>query len=84
MLFLLWVINQTWYYHLPERILYLVNQGYPVNFVGNSVPDEIVELLLAEALILLEQLVSHDFSPGTFPLAPDLEKIPAQVWLDLR
>ncbi len=71
-------------YHLPKRILYLVNQGYPVNFVGSSVPDEIVEFLLAEALILLEQLVSHDFPPGTFPLAPELEEIPAQVWLDLR
>ncbi|QYO63101.1 hypothetical protein [Leptolyngbya sp. 7M] len=71
-------------YHLPNRILYLVNQGYPVNFVGSSVPDEIVEFLFAEALILLEQLVSHDFAPGTFPLSPELEEIPAQVWLDLR
>ncbi|MBW4421624.1 MAG: hypothetical protein KME13_20770 [Myxacorys californica WJT36-NPBG1] len=71
-------------YHLPNRILYLVNQGYPVNFVGSSVPDEIVEFLFAEALILLEQLVSNDFSPGTFPLSSELEEIPAQVWLDLR
>ncbi len=71
-------------YHLGDRILYLVNQGYPVNFVGSSVPDEIVEFLFAEALILLDQLVSQDFPPGTFPLAPELEEVPAQVWLDLR
>ncbi len=71
-------------YHLCDRTLYLVNQGYPVNFIGSSVPDEIVEFLFAEALILLDQLVCNDFLPGTFPLSPKLEEIPAQVWLDLR
>ena len=71
-------------YHLKERTLYLVNQGFPVNFLRSSVQDEFVEFLLAEALILLNQLALNDFSPGTFPLPANLEHIPAQVWLDLR
>jgi adenosylhomocysteinase len=71
-------------YHLPDKVLYLVNEGYPVNFIGSSVQDEIVEFLFAEALILMEQLVTQDFPPGTYPLEPKLEEIAAQVWLDLR
>lgn len=71
-------------YHLPDKVLYLVNEGYPVNFIGSSVQDEIVEFLFAEALILMEQLVTQDFLPGTYPLEPKLEEIAAQVWLDLR
>ncbi len=70
--------------HLPDRVLYLVNGGFPVNFVGPSVQDEIVELLFAEALILLDQIAAEDLAPGIYPLSPRLEEIPAQVWLELR
>ena len=43
-----------------------------------------MEFLFAEALILLNQLASEEHSPGTYPLSPELEEIPAQVWLELR
>lgn len=66
------------------RTLYLVNGGFPVNFLGSSVPDEVVEFLFAEALLLLDQLAGRELPPGTHPLAPELEILPAQVWLDLR
>lgn len=71
-------------FDLDGRTLYLVNEGYPVNFTGSSVPDEIVEMLFAEALLLLDQACTHELAPGTYPLAPELEVLPAQVWLDLR
>lgn len=71
-------------FQLPGRTVYLMNRGYPVNFTGASVPDEVVEFLLAEALLLLDRVIREPHPPGTFPLPPELEEIPAQVWLDLR
>jgi len=67
------------------RVLYLFNGGYPVNFTGPSVQDEIVEFLFAEALLLLDLAASTpDAQPGTWPLSLEREHLPAQVWLDLR
>ena len=66
------------------RTLLLVNKGYPVNFTGSSVPDEIVEFLFAELIILMQELLENTPPPGQYPLATDLEKIAANVWLDLR
>lgn len=71
-------------FDLDGRTLFLVNEGYPVNFTGASVPDEVVEMLFAEALLLLDQACTRELAPGTYPLAPELEELPAQVWLDLR
>jgi len=66
------------------RILLLVNKGYPVNFTGSSVPDEIVEFLFAEFIILMQELLERTPPPGIYPLEPVLEQIAAHVWLDLR
>jgi len=41
------------------RQLYLVNDGYPVNFTGASVPDEIVEILFAELIMLVPHLLDR-------------------------
>jgi adenosylhomocysteinase len=67
-----------------NRELLLVNEGYPVNFTGSSVPDEIVEFLFAELIILVKILLEETPAPGIYPLAPELEKIPAAVWLEMR
>lgn len=66
------------------RTLFLVNKGYPVNFTGSSVPDEIVEFLFSELIMLVPELLDNDLAPGIYPLAPELETTAAQVWLDLR
>jgi adenosylhomocysteinase len=67
------------------RILYLFHDGYPVNFTGSSVQDEIVEFLFAEALLLLDLAASQtDVAPGIYPLPPEREQLPAKVWLELR
>lgn len=70
--------------HLPGRVLYLMNRGYPVNFTGASVPDEVVEFLFGEALLLIDRVITCDHAPGTHPLPPELEVLPARVWLELR
>ncbi|MBV1856940.1 MAG: hypothetical protein KUG77_00920, partial [Nannocystaceae bacterium] len=66
------------------RTLLLVNKGYPVNFTGSSVPDEIVEFLFSELIMLVPELLDNDLEPGIYPLKDELGKIAAQVWLDLR
>ncbi len=66
------------------RVLYLVNKGYPVNFTGSSVPDEIVEFLFSELIILMQVLLEERPDPGIYPLSPELEEIAADIWLNLR
>lgn len=66
------------------RRLYLVNEGYPVNFTGASVPDEIVEFLFAELIMLLPKLLDDTPPPGIHTLPPEEERLPAEVWLELR
>ncbi|MEM6986206.1 MAG: hypothetical protein AAF499_06675 [Pseudomonadota bacterium] len=66
------------------RTLYLVNQGYPVNFTGSSVPDEIVEFLFAELIMLVPQLLDRRPPPGIYPLDHDMESVAAEIWLALR
>jgi len=67
-----------------EKTCYLMNEGYPVNFTGSSVPDEIVEFLFSEFIILMKELLENTPPPGQYPLDPELEEVAANVWLDLR
>lgn len=66
------------------RTLFLVNHGYPVNFTGPSVPDEIVEFLFAELIMLVPELLERTPPPGIHPLRPELERVAAEIWLELR
>lgn len=66
------------------RHLYLVNEGYPVNFTGSSVPDEIVEFLFAELIMLIPKLLDNDVSPGIHTLPEREEALPASIWLEMR
>lgn len=66
------------------RRLLLVNEGYPVNFTASSVPDEIVEFLFAELIMLVPILMDDTPPPGIYTLPPAEESLPANIWLDLR
>lgn len=66
------------------RRFYLVNEGFPVNFTGASVPDEIVEFLFAELIMLVPWLLDDCPSPGTHTLPAADEVLPASIWLELR
>lgn len=74
----------TAYQLKDNRVVYLVNDGFPVNFTGASVPDEIVEFLFAEVLMLIPPVLANDKAPGIYTLAAEQESLPANVWLDLR
>ena len=66
------------------RRLYLVNEGYPVNFTGASVPDEIVEFLFAELIMLIPWLLDDPPAPGIHTLPAADEALPASIWLEMR
>ena len=66
------------------RRLYLVNEGYPVNFTGASVPDEIVEFLFAELIMLVPWLLDNTPPPGIHKLPASDETLPASIWLEMR
>ena len=66
------------------RRLYLVNEGYPVNFTGASVPDEIVEMLFAELIMLVPLLLDNPVAPGIYTLPAADEALPAKLWLEMR
>ena len=73
---------------LPEagRRILLVNDGFPVNFIpgSQSVPDEIVEMILGELMILLRALAGEDFAPGLHRITPEQEAVCARLWLEMR
>ncbi|MFK7993929.1 MAG: adenosylhomocysteinase [Granulosicoccus sp.] len=66
------------------RRLYLINEGYPVNFTGASVPDEIVEFLFAELIMLIPRLLENTVLPGIHTLPEIDEALPASIWLEMR
>ena len=68
------------------RRLLLVNDGFPVNFMpgSQSVPDEIVEMILGELMILLCDLARSEIPPGLHRITPAQEAICAELWLELR
>jgi len=69
---------------LDDRQLLLVNNGYPVNFTSASVPDEIVEFLFAELIMLVPRLMEQTPEPGIYTLPVEDEALPAKIWLSLR
>ncbi|WP_285671463.1 hypothetical protein [Paralimibaculum aggregatum] len=79
-------------YHLVDerartaRNLLLVNNGFPANFIpgSGSVPDEIVETILAELIALMHTLSRGEHDPGIHPIGRDLECFCAEIWLELR
>lgn len=68
------------------RSLLLVNDGYPANFIpgSESVPDEIVETILAELIVLIGALAAQDFEPGIHRITPEQEAHCARLWLQMR
>ena len=65
----------------------LLNRGFPVNFIpsSGSVADEIVELILAEMIVLMRSLASDtDKEPGIHRISLDQERQCAQSWLKMR
>lgn len=66
------------------RTLYLMNDGYPINFTGPSVADEVVELLFAELIVQVPDALSGEYTAGVHTLSEAREKLLAAEWLRQR
>ncbi|OED38343.1 hypothetical protein AB833_19985 [Chromatiales bacterium (ex Bugula neritina AB1)] len=53
----------------------LVNRGFPVNFTGSSVPDEIVKFLFSDLLMLLPMLLDQTPSQGIYSLPEEQQRM---------
>ncbi|MTI04240.1 S-adenosylhomocysteine hydrolase [Roseibium denhamense] len=71
--------------HTSRRIG-LVNKGFPANFIPGSasVPDEIMELVLGELIVLMARLVETPYAPGLHAIDRDSEALCARLWIDQR
>ena len=69
-----------------RRQVLLVNDGYPANFVPGSasVADEIVEMILAEIIVLLLTLMRSEPPAGIHRISLAQERECAELWLALR
>lgn len=69
-----------------RKSVLLVNDGYPANFIpgSGSVPDEIVETILGELIVLMTALEREAHTPGIHRITPAQEAICAELWLELR
>ncbi len=65
--------------------IYLLNNGYPVNFYKTeSVPDMIIDLVFSEIYLLTSILLSKKISPGYYPIEkffPEIEEKVAKTWI---
>ena len=75
-------------YRLPsgDRQIFLINDGYPANFIpgSGSVPDEIVEPILGELVVLLRALTVGRYKPGIHAISKEQERACADLWLAMR
>lgn len=75
-------------YTLPRngQHILLVNDGFPANFIpgSGSVPDEIVEPILGELMILMRSLTQSSFAPGIHRISKEQERACAKLWLEMR
>ena len=66
----------------------LLNDGFPVNFIpaSGSVADEIVEMILAEMVVLMQHVASnqHKATPGVHRIPLQQERRCAKLWLQHR
>lgn len=64
----------------------LLNKGFPVNFIpsSGSVADEIVEMILAEMIVLMKFLALNKVEAGVHRIPIEQERVCADLWLKLR
>ncbi|SDY36343.1 S-adenosylhomocysteine hydrolase [Amycolatopsis xylanica] len=70
--------------HTATCQVHIVNQGYPVNFLHESLPDAIIDLVFAQIAAGIAQLLGNQADPGIKPLPATLMDDLADRWLSLH
>lgn len=73
-------------YLLNGKRIVLVRDGTPVNFRQKSVPAEIIDLLFAEMIVDIRQLIQSEVTipPGILTATVDQRQCIAQQWLKIK
>lgn len=61
----------------------LLNEGFPINFLGESLPRSIIDLVFAQLVIALAYLGEPDVTPGLCELSADDLELVASVWREV-
>ncbi len=76
----------TKYYFDNDKSVYLVANGYPVNFSGSeSVPEYVLDMVFSEIFVLAQTAVRDGASPGFYPMElfyKEEENAIARLWLE--
>lgn len=63
-----------------DRMVYLLNEGKPVNFLEQSVLGRVLDLVYSELYLCTVQLACEPHLPGLRRLQPDLQAVLAGMW----
>ncbi len=64
-----------------SKRLYLLNNGYPVNFLKASIPDEISYLILGDVFLIINKLINTSISSGIHSVDENVEREVSECWL---
>jgi adenosylhomocysteinase len=67
--------------HYPDRRLYLLNSGYPVNFLDQSVLGRVLDLVYAELYLCTQRLAERPWATGLWRLDRGLQHALADMWV---
>lgn len=60
----------------------LLNEGFPINFVGESLPGSIIDLVFAQLSVGLVRVGESNMTPGLYGLGGDDLETVAKAWLE--
>ncbi len=62
------------------RVVYLLNDGKPVNFMEQSILGSVLDLVYTELYLCTRELARTSWEPGLHRLAPDMQQVLARRW----
>jgi adenosylhomocysteinase len=68
----------------PDHHLFLLRDGFPVNFAGNSVPHDVIDLVFSEIYLALRTLLVDPPPPGLYAVPHEFEVLTADQWLSMH
>ena len=72
-------------YTLPDcKVLFVLARGRPVNFLGESVPAEVIDLVFAEVYLCLRRLLLRAPTRGLYAAEYEDEEAVAREWISVH
>jgi adenosylhomocysteinase len=72
-------------FHFSDnKVIHLLNKGEPINFQVESMPNEIMDLMMANMFMCLVQLAQNTFEPGIISAPDQVETSLVETWFSVR